>query len=122
MSTKSHDTEGKAKDSQGERQDCFSQDDAGGLGATPRTCTEARDYQIRVDGTNCQGQRRPRPFIPGTSPITGGIIRQLIAQSRNQLANRLDGIKRLENEVQEIEGHINSWEQLLNTLESQEDT
>jgi len=58
--------------------------------------------------------------IPGGDTIIGKILRQLIWQSRNQVAHRKDDIQRIELQIQEFEAQIAEWEKLLDTLEQSE--
>lgn len=48
----------------------------------------------------------------------GGILRHLIAQSRNQAARRREDIRRFEDEIKELNYQADEWEQLLKALET----
>lgn len=79
-----------------------------GTSANPRG--KLGHVKIPIDRAFRERTDRFRPLISSTDKVLGGILRQLIAQTRNQAA-------RLETELQELQTQINEWEELLESLE-----
>lgn len=87
---------------------------------------ETRIIEVPINRADCQRRNPGRSAINGRDAVAGGILRQLITQTHNQVAHRLDDIKRseddikrLKNEVQELNSQAKEWQQLLEALESE---
>ena len=72
------------------------------------------NQQKRIGGTNGTGQ----DFVGNGSPITGGILRQLIDEYKNQLAHENEQKKQIEAKIGRIDSRIKEFSSLLEELEN----
>ena len=105
------------KDSQGRGDDGKLYGHAGSLGTFAITSNEAGIIKIPIYRADCQGRTPGRSAINGGDAIIGGILRNLIVQNRNQVARRQSDIKRIEDEIQELQQQGKEWEDLLGVIE-----
>lgn len=94
-----------------------SESDAGSLGTFASSSREYGTDKVSVSGILSERSNSDQPSNRCTDTVVGKILRQLIGQTHNQVAHRLEDIKRLEKEIQELKNQANEWEQLLETLE-----
>ncbi len=93
-----------AKVSQQKQQaQCNSEDDRGGLGTSASQGESTGDVQNKTDNPICE--KRDSNGFSGTErgTIFGGILRQLIAQTRDQLADYRSKIEQLENRLLQLQ-------------------
>lgn len=111
----------KTENVSGRSQDSELQDHTRSMGAFARAGNQARTDKISADRAIGKGSasRECESIISGRDAIVGKILRQLIWQSRNQVAHRKEDIQRIELQIQEAEAQIAEWEKLLDTLEQE---
>ena len=82
--------------------------------------TATRNQSFGIDRKNWQGSNSGRFDLASTDPVPGGILRQLIAQTDSQKAHRVKEVKRLEEEIQELDAQASEWKKLLEAVEALE--
>lgn len=90
--------------------DCSYEADPRSLGTFKSPRNKFGYVTIPIDRAFRERTNPFRPLVSSTDKVAGGILRQLIAQTRNQAA-------RLETELQELQSQIGEWEELLESLE-----
>lgn len=108
---------GKTKGSQRRGSNGELYDHSRSLGTFKIASNEAGIIEIPIYRANCQGRDPGRSAISGGDAIIGGILRNLIVQNRNQVARRQSDIKRIEDEIQELQQQGKEWEDLLGVIE-----
>ena len=108
---------GKAKGSPGRGGDGKLHNHSRSLGTFAITSNEVGIIKIPIYRANCQGRDPGRSAISGGDAIVGGILRNLIAQNRTQVARRKSDIKRIEDELQELQQQGKEWEDLLAVID-----
>jgi hypothetical protein len=78
---------------------CNSEDDRGGLGASASQGERARDVENKTDNPICEKRDSRRSSGTQRGTIFGGILRQLIAETRDQLADYRSKTEQLENRL-----------------------
>lgn len=91
--------------------------DPGSLGTSASSSREYGTDKIPVSGILSERSNSDQPSNRCTNTVVGKILRQLIGQTYNQVAHRLEDIKRLEKEIQELKNQADEWGQLLEALE-----
>lgn len=87
------------------------------LGTFAITGKGAGIIEIPIYRADCKRRDSSRYALSSGDTLTGGILRQLIVQSRNQVARRQSDLKRIEEELQELNHQVSEWEELLEALE-----
>ena len=118
--TKNNGEKRKTENISGRSQDSELQNHAGSMGASTRAGKPDWTDQISTDRAIGKGTTSDKSVIAGGNTIIGKILRQLIWQSRNQVAHRNEDIQRIQLQIQEFETQIAEWEKLLDTLEESE--
>ena len=118
LTTDGNDEKGKTKNIQRGSSDSKFHGHSRSLGTFAIAGNEAGSIEIPVYRANRKRRDSSRLALSSTDTLIGGILRNLILQSRNQVARRQNDIKRIEDELQELNNQLNEWEELLATLES----